>query len=368
MVSTTSKVSPSNTVSLIASQALSITDIKDADSHEKNRFEELITPVANDFQTLNNHIYAQLQSKIPLIQQVARYIIDSGGKRLRPLVTLLCAHICNQNSPAACSALARQHHIRMAAVVEFLHTATLLHDDVVDQSHLRRGKASAHMVWDNPTSILVGDFLYSRAFQLLVSLEHIGIQKTVADATNRIAEGEVLQLINQRNADTSEATYHQVIEYKTAQMFQAAAVCGAQLMDAPATQVSLLSKYACHLGCAFQIIDDLLDYQGDVQQMGKNIGDDLAEGKPTLPLIYALQTVNAADRALIVNALQRPNEYREQLTQIILIIQSSNALERTRMRAQQEAEHALDCLQPFAESPYKNTLQNLVHFAITRQH
>jgi octaprenyl-diphosphate synthase len=325
-------------------------------------FEQLITPVTADFQALNEQIYAQLQSKIPLIEQVAQYIIDSGGKRLRPLVTLLCAHLCAQEESIK---LKQQHHIRMAAVVEFLHTATLLHDDVVDQSHLRRGKTSAHMVWDNPTSILVGDFLYSRAFQLLVSIGHSGIQKTVADATNRIAEGEVLQLINQRNADTSEDTYYQVIEYKTAQMFQAAAVCGAQLVDASDAQIELVSRYARHLGCAFQIIDDLLDYQGNANQMGKNIGNDLAEGKPTLPLIYALQTATDVQRQVIVNALQKPSEYQDQ---VLHIIQNSDALERTKVRAQQEAEHALHCLQTFADSAFKTALENLVHLAVSRQH
>jgi octaprenyl-diphosphate synthase len=330
-------------------------------------FAQLIEPVADDFNQLNTEIYAQLRSEIPLIQQVAQYIIDSGGKRLRPLVTILSAHLCADHNRTTAT-LSQQHHIQMAAVVEFLHTATLLHDDVVDQSHLRRGKASAHMVWDNPTSILVGDFLYSRAFQLLVSIGHAGIQKTVADATNRIAEGEVLQLINQRNADTSEATYHQVIEYKTAQMFQAAAVCGAQLMDASATQIEHLSRYAGHLGCAFQMIDDLLDYQGDVQQMGKNIGDDLAEGKPTLPLIYALQSVNAADRSLIVEALRKPSDDPAQVMRIMHIIQHSDALIRTRQRAEQEAEHALGCLQSFTDSAYKTALQNLVHLAVSRQH
>ena len=362
MASTTSFAPPSDADEMLASKIREIPHDSAVNTNPKTSFEQLIAPVAADFQALNDHIYAQLQSKIPLIQQVAQYIIDSGGKRLRPLVTLLCAHLCAKGESAA---LTQQHHIRMAAVVEFLHTATLLHDDVVDQSHLRRGKASAHMVWDNPTSILVGDFLYSRAFQLLVSIGHSGIQKTVADATNRIAEGEVLQLINQRNADTSEATYYQVIEYKTAQMFQAAAVCGAQLVDASNDQVELMSNYARHLGCAFQIIDDLLDYQGDVAQMGKNIGNDLDEGKPTLPLIYTLQTANAAQRTIIVNALQNPSEYREQ---VMHIIQNSDALARTKVRAQQEAEHALACLQSFADSDYKTALQNLVHLAISRQH
>jgi octaprenyl-diphosphate synthase len=362
MASTTSYVTPSNAKILLAPDVLSAQIGHTANPPPKILFEQLIAPVAADFQALNEQIYAQLASKIPLIQQVAQYIIDSGGKRLRPLVTLLCAYLCSKNET---NALTQQHHIRMAAVVEFLHTATLLHDDVVDQSHLRRGKASAHMVWDNPTSILVGDFLYSRAFQLLISIGHNGIQKTVADATNRIAEGEVLQLINQRNADTSEATYYQVIEYKTAQMFQAAAVCGAQLVDASATQIEQVSHYARHLGCAFQIIDDLLDYQGDVTEMGKNIGNDLAEGKPTLPLIYALQTTTAAQRTIIVNALQNPSEYRDQ---VMHIIHNSDALARTKVRAQQEAEHALACLHTFADSAYKTALQNLVHLAVSRQH
>ena len=258
-------------------------------------FSSISAVVETEFEAVNKLIYEQLYTNVPLIDEIAKYLVSSGGKRLRPLVSLLAAGACGYQG---------DKHINVATVVEFLHTATLLHDDVVDDSNLRRGRATANATWGNPPSILVGDFLLSRAFQMIVGIRNLRIMEILSDATNVIAEGEVLQLINCKDPDTTEASYMAVIHQKTAKMFEAAAQSGAVLAERPEAEEQALKDYANHLGCAFQMIDDLLDYSGDAKEMGKNVGDDLAEGKATLPLIYSIQNANPADAEIIRTAIK----------------------------------------------------------------
>lgn len=313
-------------------------------------------PVANDFELMNQLIIQQLHSSVPLVENIGHYIVDSGGKRLRPLLTLLSAKAAGYTG---------NQHIDLAAIVEFIHTATLLHDDVVDISSLRRGKPTANAQWGNASSVLVGDFLYSRAFQMLVTMGDIPVMQNLANTTNYIAEGEVLQLINAGDPSTSETQYFDVIERKTAILFEAACYCGALISPATDKEKEALKKYGLHIGMAFQIADDMLDYTGDPEVMGKNLGDDLAEGKVTLPLIYLLQHGLPSEKELISNAIK--NKDRSQLTTITSLVQQSDALTYTAKKAQDMTNIALCALDGVAPSPALESLKALAALAINRQ-
>jgi octaprenyl-diphosphate synthase len=320
-------------------------------------YQQFRAAVEPDFQAVNKFIVEQLYSNVPLVENIGHYIVDAGGKRLRPLLVLLAARACG---------IRNEQHIPMAAVVEFIHTATLLHDDVVDMSTLRRGRPTVNAEWNNPSSVLVGDFIYSRAFQVLVQIGNMQIMEIMADTTNRIAEGEVLQLISKTNTDVSESTYSQVIQSKTAILFQAAAQCGAILGGADEQQCDLLKRFGNHLGIAFQLIDDALDYDGDAEAMGKNVGDDLAEGKPTLPLIYVLENGSDSDKNLIKEALTAETVSQEMSKTVIEIVRSSEALAYTRNKAQKEIDSALLCIEQLSDSKYKDSMRDLAQFAMSR--
>lgn len=317
---------------------------------------DLYFSVKNDFTAVDAAISEHLSSQVPLVEKIGQYIIDSGGKRLRPLLVLLSARACGYQ---------QNQHIDLAAVVEFIHTATLLHDDVVDTSDLRRGKPTANHKWSNSSSVLVGDFLYSRAFQMLVSIGHLDVMGTLSNATNVIAEGEVLQLLNAKNPDVTEADYLHVILGKTAMLFEAASHTGAQLAQANNERTDALRRFGRHLGIAFQLIDDLMDYTGDQANMGKNVGDDLAEGKPTLPLIHAMAHGKDDERKLIRKAIRQGN--CDQIDEIQAILKRCGSLEYTLAKASNETKDALTCLEVLEESPYKQSLANLCTLALTRQ-
>lgn len=311
--------------------------------------------VSADLTALNRKIQQELHTNVLLIDQMANYIIGSGGKRLRPILTLLVARGCGNQS---------EHAVTLAGVVEFIHTATLLHDDVVDESTLRRGSDTANQVWGNQASVLVGDFLYSRAFEMLVSVGSLDVLNAMAKATNTIAEGEVLQLLNCRDPDVTEARYFDVIDGKTAELFVAAARTAAAASDASAEIEQAVCVYAKALGRAFQLVDDLLDYESDADTMGKNVGDDLAEGKPTLPLIYARDKGDTETKQLIRNAIEEGG--LEQFDPIMQAIKATGALTYTAECAKKEAQTAIRALQPFPASPYKEALIGLAHFAVER--
>lgn len=320
-------------------------------------YQKIRSSVESDFLAVDQFIISQLHSTVPLVENIGHYIVEAGGKRLRPILVLLAAKSCNVNS---------KQHISLAAVIEFIHTATLLHDDVVDMSALRRGRPTVNAQWNNPSSVLVGDFIYSRAFQILVQIGDMSIMEIMADTTNKIAEGEVLQLISKNNPDSSEQNYMQVIQNKTAILFQAAAQCGAIVADATPEQELALKKFGMHLGIAFQLIDDVLDYDGNSETMGKNIGDDLAEGKPTLPLIYALEHASESQASLIRRCLTEEQLSEESLSQIIQIIRDCGALEYTRNLAAAESEQAMDSLVGLPQSQSRDALELMVKFSVDR--
>lgn len=302
-------------------------------------------------------IRSHLQSEVVLVNQVAEYIINGGGKRLRPSLVLLAGGACGQITP--------RHHT-LAAVIEFIHTATLLHDDVVDESGMRRGRATANTLFGNAASVLVGDFIYSRAFQMMVGVENMRILQILADATNIIAEGEVLQLLNCHDADVTEEAYLKVIHYKTAKLFEAATRVGAILCKAASDDEAAMSTYGTHLGAAFQLIDDVLDFSGDASEIGKNLGDDLAEGKPTLPLLYAMRHGSQAQAQQIRNAIEHGG--LDNLQDIITVVRNSAALDYVRGLARQEAEAACAAIKHFSDSNYKTALLQLTSFAVERTH
>lgn len=312
-------------------------------------------PVAGDFAAVNQLILDQLHSRVPLVEKIGHYIISAGGKRLRPLVVLLSARACGADS-------SEQHSL--AAIIEFLHTATLLHDDVVDTSDLRRGRSTANALWGNAPSVLVGDFLYSRAFEIMVALGNMQVMQILANATNVIAEGEVLQLSKVRDANTDEATYMEVIRSKTAMLFEAASHSAAVLAGAKADQVEALREFGDALGIAFQLMDDLLDYSGDAAEMGKNVGDDLAEGKPTLPLIYTMRHGTEEQAALVRQAIQKGGT--EDITPIREAVTASGALDYTARLAQQHADRAIALLDTLPASEYRDALEQLARFAVKR--
>jgi octaprenyl-diphosphate synthase len=318
--------------------------------------EQIRALVSADFDAVDRVVKLRLHSAVALVDQVATYIIYSGGKRLRPLLVLLAARACGH--PA-------DRHIDAAAVIEFIHTATLLHDDVVDGSSLRRGRDTANEVFGNAASVLVGDFLYSRAFQMMVKLDRMPIMNIMGDATNAIAEGEVLQLMNARDANTSEDRYLDVIRRKTARLFEAAAQIGAVVSDAPPLIEQSLARFGQHIGTAFQLVDDTLDYEADEAALGKHLGDDLAEGKPTLPLIHAMQQGNDTQRAMIRQAIEQGG--LDHLAEITRAVASLGGLAYTARLAQREADQALAALAPLPETVFKKGLSELARFAVARK-
>jgi len=312
--------------------------------------------VQSDLRAVDEAIRRGFHSTVPLVDQVAEHIISGGGKRLRPLLVVLAGRACNTSEPAC---------IQAAVFIEFIHTATLLHDDVVDMSARRRGRDTANEIYGNQASVLVGDFVYSRAFQLMAASRSQRVIEIMADATNLIAEGEVLQLINARDPDTTEPRYLEVIYRKTAQLFQAGAEVAAVLSGANTVLQRALSDYGRHLGIAYQLIDDVLDYQSDPEERGKNLGDDLAEGKPTLPLIYALRNCPAARGALIREAIETGG--RDHLAEVMAAIESSGGLDYTAARARSESQQALRALETLPATRYRDALADLVRFAVARR-
>jgi len=318
-------------------------------------FADVQTLAATDMAAVNTLIRTRLASDVVLINQIAEHIIGGGGKRLRPMLHLLAARACGYAGNA---------HVPLAALIEFIHTSTLLHDDVVDESDLRRGRKTANALWGNAASVLVGDFLYSRSFQMMVELDNMRIMRILADTTNRIAEGEVLQLLNIGNPDTSEQAYLEVIERKTAVLFSAATRLGAVIAGLPADQEDALARYGMELGYAFQIADDVLDYVSDADTLGKNIGDDLAEGKPTLPLIRAIQTSPPAQAASLRRAIEHGG--LDPIDNIVAAIRDSGALDYARQCAREHADLARAALEPLPASPARDALALLAEHSVDR--
>ncbi len=311
--------------------------------------------VRDDFEAVNSLIINRLHSEVGLVENIGQYIVDAGGKRLRPLMVLLSARACGYSG---------QDHIPLAAIIEFIHTATLLHDDVVDTSDLRRGRPTANAKWGNAPSVLVGDFLYSRSFQMMVALNNMAVMRILADTTNVISEGEVQQLINAGNDQISEDDYYSVIDKKTARLFRAATEVGAVLAGVDDDTREHLAAYGHHLGMVFQLTDDVLDYQGQAEEIGKNLGDDLAEGKPTLPLIHILKTGSPEQVALIRQVIRDGG--REHFDEVIAAIKSTGAMDYTLAVAAQHRDKALSQLQDLPESKEKQALTDIVQFAFTR--
>lgn len=319
--------------------------------------QQLYALIGDDMLAVDAVIRQRLRSEVVLVNQVAEYIIAGGGKRMRPALVLLSAGALDYSGT---------HHHELAAVVEFIHTATLLHDDVVDESALRRGRDTANAVFGNAASVLVGDFLYSRAFQMMVQVGQMRVMQVLSSATNIIAEGEVLQLMNCHDPDVDEARYLQVIRYKTAKLFEAAAQLGAILAGASPEQEQALTAYGMHLGTAFQLVDDVLDYSGQEADTGKHLGDDLAEGKPTLPLIYVMQNGTPEQAACVRRAIETGG--RDDFPLVLDAIRSSGALEHARGRAREAAEQAKMAISILPDSNYKRSLLELAAFAVDRSH
>ena len=311
--------------------------------------------VEDDFSAVNQLILDQLHSDVDLVETISQYLVDSGGKRVRPLLVLLAAKCCDYQG---------KDHILLATIIEFLHTATLLHDDVVDMSELRRGRSTANAVFGNAPSVLVGDFLYSRAFQMLVQLADLPIMAIMANCTNQIAEGEVQQLTNARNPDLTEQQYRDVIQAKTAILFEASAETAGILSGVSSEQQTALKNYGAHLGMTFQLIDDLLDYDGEAEEMGKNVGDDLAEGKMTLPLIHTLQNSSPEDAKLIREAVLENRT--EDTAKIIALVKNSDALAYTQNKAEHEADMAIQHLDNLPDNSFRAALKDLVKQALNR--
>lgn len=319
-------------------------------------FKAIQALTADDMAKVNETIHAQLNSDVSLINQLGFYIISGGGKRIRPLLAVLAARALGYQGNA---------HTTAAAFIEFIHTATLLHDDVVDESDMRRGKATANAAFGNAASVLVGDFIYTRSFQMMTELGSMKILKLMSNAVNVIAEGEVQQLMNCNDPNTTEESYMQVIYSKTARLFEAATQIGAILNDSPADVELAMQNYGKYLGTAFQLIDDVMDYTSDGKEMGKNVGDDLAEGKPTLPLLYAMKNGTPEQSAMIREAIEKANGM-EKLNEILATMEETGSLEYTRQKAYQEADKAISELHVLADSPYKEALVTLAHMSVHR--
>ncbi|MDX1250884.1 MAG: octaprenyl diphosphate synthase [Gammaproteobacteria bacterium] len=311
--------------------------------------------IADDMRAVDGVIRGRLHSEVVLINQLGHYIINSGGKRLRPQLVLLSAQAFGYRG---------RHHIDLAAIIEFIHTATLLHDDVVDGSELRRGRETANAIWGNEASVLVGDFLYSRSFEMMVDVRSMRVMEILSHATNTIAEGEVMQLLNCHDADTTEERYLNVIHCKTAKLFEAAAQLGAVISGRSEEEERAMAAYGMHLGTAFQLIDDVLDYSASPQEMGKNVGDDLAEGKPTLPLIHAMRAGTPEQAAVIRQAIEHGG--RENIAQVTKAIESTGAIAYTARSAQAEARKAAEALAVIPDTPYRDALYALAEFSVTR--
>ena len=325
-------------------------------SGREDALNALAALVRDDLAACNRVIVANMQSQVALIPQLAAHLVAAGGKRLRPILTLACAQLCGYAGG--------QRHVQLAACVEFIHTATLLHDDVVDESDLRRGRKTANALFGNAASVLVGDFVYSRAFQMMVSVNRMRVLEVLADATNVIAEGEVLQLMNMHDPDLSVEDYLRVIRYKTAKLFEASARIGAVLAEVSPEVEGCCAAYGRSLGTAFQLIDDLLDYEGATAQLGKNVGDDLREGKPTLPLLLAMERGTAAQRDLIRHAIEHGEVAR--LAEIVEIVRLTGALDATREAARAEAEKASQNLAVLPASPHRDALLDLCVRSVER--
>ena len=318
-------------------------------------FSEIQSLMKSDMEKTDNILIDRLNSNVDLISQMSHYIIASGGKRIRPLLLLLCARATNYGGT--------DHHA-MAVVIELIHTATLLHDDVVDESTTRRNQDTANELWGNAASVLVGDFLYSRAFEILVEPNSMSIMRILSKATNQIAEGEVLQLLNIRNANVSQTKYFNVIEQKTARLFEAACKIGALLSDSSEKTMNSLGDFGLHLGIAFQIIDDALDYESDSITMGKEVGDDLSEGKITLPMIYALEKTSGSENKILRDAIKTADA--SNIDKIINILCSVNAFEFTRKIAENESQKALKSLKNIPDSEYRSALKLLCELSLNR--
>jgi len=326
-------------------------------SPEKVDFKAIQQLMAPAMTAVDQEILQQLNSDVVLINQIGFHIVNSGGKRLRPMLVALSAYALGYKET---------QHTTLAAVIEFIHTATLLHDDVVDESDMRRGDDTANAIWGNAASVLVGDFLYSRAFEMMVGVNNMQVMDILSHTTNAIAEGEVLQLLNINNPDTSEAQYLEVIRRKTAKLFEAATQLGAILTNEDDTIKSALSAYGLHLGNAFQIMDDMLDYMADADELGKNLGDDLAEGKPTLPLIHAMTNGSEEQASFIKETIKAGN--RDAYPEVLNIIKATGSLDYTAQFAQKEAQLAIDALSIIPSSEYKDAMQKLALFSIQRSH
>jgi octaprenyl-diphosphate synthase len=319
----------------------------------QNSINQLIAP---EMDAVNTVIRQQLHTDVVLVSQIAEYIINAGGKRIRPVLVLLMAKAYQYQG--------KDHH-NLAAIVEFIHTATLLHDDVVDESSMRRGRETANALFGNAASVLVGDFLYSRAFQMMVGIDSMRVMRILADATNVIAEGEVLQLLNMHDPDVTEERYLEVIRCKTAKLFEAAAQIGALIAGANETQIETAGEYGRSLGTAFQLIDDVLDYSGNAAEIGKNVGDDLREGKPTLPLIYLMKNGNEQEKQLVRSCIEEGDE--SQFDAILRAITQSGALDYTKQAADQAADQAASAIADLPESDYKKALLALAYLAVNRR-
>jgi octaprenyl-diphosphate synthase len=320
-------------------------------------FDSIKRLTVDEAKAVDSLIINQLSSDVLLINQMGHYIVNNGGKRLRPMLLLLAAKALGQIN---------HNHLVLAAVIEFIHTATLLHDDVVDESDLRRGQQSANAVWGNAASVLVGDYLYSSAFEMMVRTNIMRVMEILSKTTTAIAEGEVLQLLNCNNPETTEEKYLEVISRKTAILFSAATRLAAVVSNADAEVEKKLSQYGQHLGIAFQLIDDALDYKATKEELGKNLGDDLAEGKPTLPLIYAIKNSNQTDANVVINAIKNGN--RDAFNDVYAIVKSSKAIEYTEQRANEEAQKAMSALAVLPDNEYKQALLALASFSVQRSY
>ena len=319
------------------------------------QIQDILAVISEEFQAVDRLIHQQLASRVPLVEKIADYIVSSGGKRIRPLLVLMTAKAFSECDERA---------VKLATVIEFLHTATLLHDDVVDTSDMRRGNPTANAKWGNASSVLVGDFLYSRSFEMLVELENLPVQKILATATSVIAEGEVLQLTNVKNPDTTEAQYMDVIQGKTAMLFEAATWGMARLLNRSEEEREAMRIYGRELGLAFQLIDDVLDYDGDAAAMGKNVGDDLAEGKPTLPLIHAMANGSEEQRKLVRSAIRKGG--LEDMSEVLNIVHELGSIDYTRTKADNCVAEARRQLSILSEGPARDALDALALLAVQR--
>ena len=319
------------------------------------KIEQIKSLIAEDMACVDALIQTRLASDVVLVNQLSHYIVNSGGKRLRPQLSLLASRACGYEGDL---------HYTLAAIIEFIHTATLLHDDVVDESQMRRGRETANALFGNAASVLVGDFLYSRAFEMMVDLDSMKIMQILAETTNVIAEGEVMQLMNCHDPETTEQRYLDVIHAKTAKLFEAATRLGAVLCKRPESEEQAMAAYGMHLGTAFQLIDDVLDYSSSSSEMGKNVGDDLAEGKPTLPLIYVMRNGTQAQSEMVRKAIEKGG--LEYIDEVLVAIHETGAIDYTEQTAKKEADLAIQQLIHIADSPYKEALTGLARFSVDR--